>query len=91
MRAGARLVAALTLAGCSYDASGNCRFDDGHNLLLLPIGAAAYGVCKATKSDQPPQPDPTVAPANSRMRACQSGFYNAGAHKMDCDKIGDEP
>jgi hypothetical protein len=91
MRVAVHFAAALTLASCSYDANGKCRFDDGHNLLLLPIGAAAYGICKATKSDQPPRPAPTASPANSRMRACQSGFYNAGTHKMDCSKIGDEP
>lgn len=57
MRVGTPFVAALTLAGCSYDASGNCRFDDGHSLLLLPVGAAVYGLCKATTGDQAPQPD----------------------------------
>jgi hypothetical protein len=62
MRRGAHLVAALTLAGCSYDAAGKCRFDDGHSLLLLPISAAVYGICRATESDQPAQTGRTDEP-----------------------------
>jgi hypothetical protein len=63
MRVGAHLVAALTLAGCSYGANGKCRFDDGYNLLLLPVGAAVYGICRATESDRPPQPARAVESA----------------------------